>query len=653
VSTAEETPKKIKIKKKAKTLKKKTIPVKSLIKKFQDEGIDALKTLTEKELSEIVKEANAAYTNQNPIMSDNEYDIVKEYVERKFPKNIAVKEVGAPAVRNKVSLPYAMPSMDKIKPDTGAVDDWKKKYSGPYVLSAKLDGVSGLYTTEGPAPKLYTRGNGTVGQDISHMIPFLKLPTTAGITIRGEFIMPKAVFERKYKGKFANARNLTAGIINKLKKIDPQMIRDLDFVAYEVLQPELKPSEQMKFLDKENVDAVIWKTAKDVTNETLSELLVDWRKNYVYEIDGVIVADDQIYPRIEGNPEHAFAFKMMLSDQVAEAKVVNVNWIPSKDGYLIPVVEIEPVVLGGATIKNASAYNAAFIEENKIGIGALVKMIRSGDVIPKIEEVIEPASKPKMPDVPYVWNATHVDVLLKDKASNEMVKQKAISSFFKKIDVEHLGEGNVKRIMAAGYNTVPAILAMTEDDFLDAEGFKKKLATKVYNGIKAKIDSASLPNLMAASNVWGRGFGEKKLRPILEAFPDILTTKESDDEKEKKVLSVKGMATKSAHAFVDKIPAFLEFIEEADLKNKLKFEQTPIDKSDPLYEKRIVFTGVRDKELENILKEKRAKVASSVNKDTFVVIVKDVEDDTGKAEEARKLGIPLMTIPMFKKTFEL
>ena len=220
--------------------------------------------------------------------------------------------------------------------------------------------------------------------------------------------------------------------------------------------------------------------------------------------------------------------------------------------------------------------------------------------------------------------------------------------------MEHLGEGNVKRIMAAGYNTVPAILAMTEDDFLDAEGFKKKLATKVYNSIKAKVDAASLPNLMAASNVWGRGFGERKLRPILEAYPDILTSKESNEEKEKKVLSVKGMATKSADAFIDKIPDFLEFIKEAKLESKLKFEQTPIDKSDPLYEKRIVFTGVRDKELENLLKEKRANVASSVNKETFIVIVKpDQEDYTGKAEQARKLGIPLMTIPMFKKAFNL
>ena len=643
---------KIKVKK-HKTLKLKKTSAKDLIKKFQKEGIDALKIMTEKELSAIIQEANTAYTNQQPIMTDSEYDIVKEYVERKYPKNVAIQEVGAPAARNKVQLPYNMPSMDKIKPDTGAIEAWKEKYHGPYVLSGKLDGVSGLYTTEGPAPKLYTRGNGKVGQDISHMIPFLKLPKTPDISIRGEFIMPKKTFERKYKVKFANPRNLVAGIINKLKKIDPQMIRDLDFVAYEVMKPDLKPSDQMKFLEKENVDTVVWKEKKEINNEVLSELLVDWRKNYVYEIDGVIVVDDQIYPRIEGNPEHAFAFKMVLSDQVAEAKVVNVVWTPSKDGYLVPVVEIEPVVLGGATIKAATAYNASFIEENKIGIGAVVKMIRSGDVIPKIEEVIEPATEPKMPDVPYVWNATHVDVLLKDAADNQTVKLKTITGFFKKLDVEGLGEGNVKRIMEAGYDTIPQILAMTEDDFLEAEGFKKKLASKIFHGIKKQLDAVTLPRLMGASNIWGRGFGERRLKPILEAFPDILTSKDSDEEKEKKVNTVKGMAKKSASVFVEHIPDFIDFIDEANMKGKLKFEQTPVDKSDPMYEKRIVFTGVRDKELEQLLKEKRANVASSVNKDTFVVIVKHLEDDTGKAEQARKLGVPLMTIEQFKTKYNL
>ena len=93
-------------------------------------------------------------------------------------------------------------------------------------------------------------GDGIVGQDISHLIPYLRLPKTNGIVIRGEFIIPKALFDSKYKSKFANPRNFVAGLIN-LKTIN-EAIKDIHFVAYEVIKPELKPSTQMELLNKLN-----------------------------------------------------------------------------------------------------------------------------------------------------------------------------------------------------------------------------------------------------------------------------------------------------------------------------------------------------------------------------------------------------------------
>ena len=123
----------------------------------------------------MVRVANDLYYNGKPVLDDNSYDILKEFVERKYPKNEVIKEVGAPVEKNKVELPYFMGSMDKSKPDTKALSSWKRKYLGPYVISAKLDGISGMYSTEGDEPKLYTRGNGRVGQDIGYMIPYLKL----------------------------------------------------------------------------------------------------------------------------------------------------------------------------------------------------------------------------------------------------------------------------------------------------------------------------------------------------------------------------------------------------------------------------------------------------------------------------------------------
>ena len=170
----------------------------------------------------MIRAANDAYyCYQNPILTDNEYDILREYTIKHFPKNKAVTEGHTKCkmdiVKNKVKLPYEMWSMDKIKPDTGALDKWKKKYSGPYVLSCKLDGVSGLYSTEGDTPKLYTRGNGKVGQDVSHLIQFLRLPKEPNIVIRGEFIVPKDIFIEKYSSRFANPRNFVAGLVNQKK----------------------------------------------------------------------------------------------------------------------------------------------------------------------------------------------------------------------------------------------------------------------------------------------------------------------------------------------------------------------------------------------------------------------------------------------------
>ena len=418
------------------------------IEAFKKDGIDALFMLSEKQLATILDESQKAYYNdsENVLMTDNEFDIIKEYMEKKYPKNKILEQIGAPIQeKNKVSLPYNMPSMDKIKPDTKALANWKAKYSGPYVLSAKLDGISAMYSSENGEQKLYTRGNGKVGQDISHLIPYLRLPNTKDITIRGELIMKKTTFLEKYANEFSNSRNLVAGIVNQ-KKVEADKFKDVDFVAYEVIKPTLKPSEQMSFLEKESVNDVIHETKTDIDNTLLSNILVDWRENYEYTIDGVIVTDDKVYERTDKNPEHGFAFKMVLSDQLAEAKVVNVLWSPSKDGYLKPRIQIEPVVLGGAKIEYATAFNAAFVEDNKLGIGALVKLVRSGDVIPHIMAVVEPADKAKMPDVPYKWNDTHVDIIMEDAEQDETVKEKNIVGFFKGLEVDGLGPGNVKKI---------------------------------------------------------------------------------------------------------------------------------------------------------------------------------------------------------------
>ena len=635
----------------------KSVPIVEEIKTAETKGFGELEKRSQKELEDIIIKANAAYYNETPIMTDNEYDIVKEYLERKYPTSKVAKEVGAPIKKDKVVLPYEMASMDKIKPDTGALANWMAKYSGPYVLSCKLDGVSGLYTTEGDSSKLYTRGNGTVGQDVSHLIKVLNLPQHKGFAVRGEFIIPKQVFENKYKDKFANPRNLVAGIINS-KTID-EKTRDLHFVTYEVIQPAFKPSEQMTQLASLKHEAVRNLTVTELTNEFLSATLLDWRKDYEYEIDGVIVTNNAIYPRTSGNPQHAFAFKMVISDQVAEVKVLDVLWSPSKDGYLKPRVRIEPIRLGGVTIEYATGFNAKFINENKIGFGAMIEIVRSGDVIPFIKSVVVPAEKPKMPEVAYRWTDTNVDIILENAAEDPTVREKTITAFFVGLEVDGLSTGNVKRLIAAGFDTITKIVHMKKEDFKKAEGFKDKLTEKVFTSLHDKLEKASIIDIMSASGLLGRGMGQRKLEPIMQAFPDILVSTESATEKIKKLKSVKGIGKENAESFVSNIGKFNTFYKEilpdkspVALQNQFR-ESTDaqVDTSSPLYGKKIVMTKVRDAEIIIKLKTVGATLVDSVKKDTFVLIVKSHEDESNKTKQAKEYNIPIMTPDEFKQKY--
>ena len=630
---------------------------------FKIKGFAYLETLSEKQLAEMVKVANDYYYNTKTlVLTDNEYDIVKEYLERKFPKNAALDAIGAPIIKNKVKLPYEMASMDKIKPDTNAVVSWMKKYKGPYVISCKLDGVSGLYTTEGDTPKLYTRGDGTVGQDISHLLKVLDLPKESGIVVRGEFIIPKKVFHEKYKDDFANPRNLVSGIVNA-KTIDSKA-KDLHFVTYEVIRPVLKPSDQMAKLAEFKHEVVRNKAIHEISNDILSSILVEWRGNYEYEIDGIIVCDDNIYPRQSGNPDHAFAFKMVLSEQMAEAKVIDVIWSASKDGYLKPRVRIEPIKLGGVTIEYATGFNGKFIEENKIGVGALIQIIRSGDVIPHIKSITMPAEQPKMPLVPYKWTNSHVDIVLENAGDDITVREKNITAFFVGLEVDGLSSGNVKRIMTAGFDTISKILKMTKADFKYVEGFKEKMIEKLFNGIHEKVGKANLLDIMVASNLLGRGLGERKIKPILEKYPDILISEESDEEKIKMLKGIDGIGPENAKSFVSNIPTFMAFLKECDLEGKLSMtrasntpamdrieEKSNIDTSNPLFGKKIVMTKVRDKEIMVYATKVGAILEENITKDTFILIVKTYDDISNKTKYATEHNIPIMMPSDFREKY--
>lgn len=636
------------------------------IQNFKQKGISVLHSLGESDLSAMICYANTQYYNKHSsILTDSEYDIIKDYIENRFPQNTSICEIGAQVTKNKAKLPYEMASMNKIKPDTDALPKWMLKFRGPFVISCKLDGVSGMYSRlETGVYKLYTRGDGKIGQDVSHLIPTLRLPKIAiGDAIRGEFIMQKQVFHAKYKDTFSNSRNLVSGIVNS-KSVDSKTA-DLHFVAYEVIHPILIPSNQIKTLKDLGFETVKYHVMFSISNDILSNILIQWREHYEYEIDGIIVTNDNNYPRKSGNPEHAFAFKMVISNQMAESKVVDVIWTPSKNGILKPRVQIEPIHIGGITIEYATGFNGRFIEDNKIGIGAIISIIRSGDVIPYIKDIVIPSEFAKMPDVPYIWNNTHVDVILENAAEDETVREKNITVFFVSLEVEGLAAGNVKRLMKGGYDTVGKILHMTISDFENVDGFKSKMAEKIHGSIQSKIQSASLIDIMVASNRLGKGLGEKKIRPMMETFPNILLSSDSEMVKIEKLKTIKGIGNENATEFVSNISSFLEFMEEIGLESKLSNPivsgpRTPVATSNNgrlsapehiLTGKKIVMTKIRDKDIIEAMKQYGATLEDTMKRDIFVLIVKSKDDRSNKLDYAEKNGIPIMTAEEFKSSY--
>jgi len=676
---------------KAHTLKKFTKKIKETIlenlNKFKSQGITALAILSLEELTAMLQEAIDNYyiseLKENTLLTDNEYDILREYILKKDPSNALANDQQT-QIKNdtsKVKLPYEMWSMDKIKPDTNALTKFKQTYKGPYVISAKVDGVSALYSTETGSPNLYKKGDGKYGFLINHILPYLNLPTQKNITLRGELMIKEETFKLKYKDQFSNSRNFIAGLVNrkKLTQVEKDILQDIDFVAYEVIMPQnLKPSEQFNKLADLNVITVKNIQAlnyEQLTNDYLSNKLIEFRTAYEYSIDGIICIDDNLHERKSKNPEHAFAFKMVLTDQVIEAKVLDVLWSVSKDGLIKPRVQFEPVTIGGVTITYATGINARFIVDNNIGLGALVSLTRSGDVIPKITSVIVPAQKPIMPsttEYDYIWNSTNVDIILKNVKSDPRVNIKSITKFFKDLEIEGLGEKNIEKIINSGANSIHKIINLSLEDLMNVEGFQKKMATKIKTSMQKQLSEASIAKIAAASNIFGRGLAERTINAILKAEPTILTDKASIEEKISKLSAIEGVGEKTAAQFVKAIPEFIEFITliKPDFQTQTTQEKTKEEAKETkeqakeatqdhaLKNKIIVFSDFdktskyTKKELEKVLAKFEPIIETSVKKTTNILIIGDSLSSSTKVETAKKIGtIEIITLDDFLEKY--
>ncbi len=636
----------------------------------------SLKNMPEVEIVDLLQQANYGYyISGKPLFTDDMYDIVKNELEKKNSKHPILKNIGAAVADDsrKAKLPIFMGSMDKIKSDESVLSTFAKKYPGTYYVSDKLDGNSALYVkTKDGAPKLYSRGDGEYGQDISHLIPFISGMPDQNIkeelVVRGELIISKKEFE-EIKERGANARNMVAGLANA-KVPDLDIAKRVTFVAYNLFTPHMTLSKQYSHLSKLGFNVVYNRKLQSLNFTMLSKELLHRRASSPFEIDGMIVHHDGEHKVVAGkNPAYAFAFKMLLTQETAEVVVSEIEWNISKDKLIKPTVIFEPVKMNGVVIRRATGFNANYIDINKLGPGARIVITRSGDVIPHILKTLTPSpSGPQFPNLQYVWTDTHVDIMVSEESDEYNCR--VLEQFFRKLDVKGISTGTVKKLFNAGFETVNDVINMTDDDFNSVEGLTRK--AQLWEMIHSKLKTIDCVTLMECSNTFGRGFGERKLKMIVAALPAIVNDPSFTPTIEE-LCKIEGISKISANNFRNGLQKYRKFIKMTKLTcdkppaKRVKIEIKPAkkngDEDDEDHREEVVedddddeetlntnwigtvvvFSGYRDQTAEKRIEALGGRIATSVSKKTTHVIVKDESSSSSKVITARRLGITVLT----------
>lgn len=617
--------------------------------------------LTKEQFESKLKSIQDSYEKGQSTISDSEFDDLVEQFENRF--GVEYTHVGADPTGEKVRLPYYMGSMDKSKgPQAQAkLDRWSKKYPGPYIIADKLDGTSGMQVKNGSERRLYTRGNGTEGTNISHIIPYINLPIPAyDLVVVGEILMNQESF--KITGG-SNARNVGTGFINS-KSAKEEDLRKLHFVAYNIRElsmngqqfPVGNQSTQFHYLKLLGFE-IPWYaqiTINEIKVDTLTSYLQQRKQQSIYDLDGLVITDDsREFPHLrDENPDHLLAFKQ---DSFAESIVTLIEWNASKGGLLKPIVHFETKNVAGANLSKASGKNAKFIVENKLGVGSRVKISRGGDVIPDIVQVLSPGT-PQLPNYPegsYKWNENNVEFVLTNPDDDSNVQKKRILYFIKHMGIENIGPGVMDLIYNAGYTTIKHILNLTVGHLSVIPGLGAKSGMKIIEQIQQAINNVPLYKVMVASGTFGEGFGEEKMKAIIDAYPNIFNYYGSPQGTIAQMVRQIGGFDKMSAVFEEKIGIFLTWIHQhPEIKYIMPSVTTEVKTSGgDMNNLVILFTGVTSKQFKPYIENRGGTVKESFSNDVNLVVAVDVSRMTGKAAKAASSGKKIISLDEFKRTY--
>jgi NAD-dependent DNA ligase len=455
--------------------------------------------------------------------------------------------------------------------------------------------------------------------------------------------MSKKTFTEKYSNDFANPRNLVAGLLNS--KEATQSLKDCDYIKYgAIFTPDLM---KMRYTKQEVIDYLNQYQKVKVQyhvckiSELTEELLISLFKEYSidYEIDGLIIEINNLSLQYtlgretsSNNPCYARAFKHPSFEQSAETEIIGISWNISKQGLLKPTLHINPVKLDGVTVSNVTGNNARFVKDMGLGVGAKVVVKRSGMVIPIIADVLETVDfvQPTIEGVELGWNENGIELITLTETDDQKLKKNI--SFFEILEADNVSEGVITQLWDAGYKTISDILNLATSDLEKIDRFGKRKAKIVYDSIQKSITNVQLSKLQHATGIF-KGLGSKKL-VLLEDF----VTKPTIDQ----VMAIEGFAEISAKSYIESYDEFFDFIKDLPItiSQKVEVVKTGTD----LEGKQFVFTGVRRKDLEEVIVSRGGLIGGSVSKNTTHLVMKSKGSGSSKETKAISLGVTILTV---------
>lgn len=644
-----------------------------------------------------------AYYNNEPLVSDEEYDKLYDSLKTKYPNDPFFKQVGAKTKAEAVQLPYPMGSMNKLNPYN--IMEWVNLHKGQYLVSPKFDGLTcQLIYKDGVLTEAYTRGDGYNGQPILNRVLHLggvphKLPTSRKgiIEIEGEVIIYKSAFKKWYADEYAHPRNFCVGTLRPsvtekeykklLKTTDlKQRLNRMQYIAFKVqglpetskyssllalkgmgfstsVQPNKKWSDENwkdyrndKKLCKCKSFKVPFKVLPqtDALNTEWFKQAIDGVKSKDFDIacDGIIVELDDLKKQKKLgtetnslNPKWARAVKHIQSEQTGKVTTVeDIEWNISKRGNFVPTLIVKPINLEGSVVSRVTGNNYRQVVDQKTGIGSKIKIVRSGDVIPYIVGVEKTAKVSAPKKCPYCEHTLVVKGVHLHCANKKCEGRKfqEIQGFFQVAKCDYVSNATISDFLEAGYS-LKKILTLKPEDIICIEGYKEVSANKICKSIQKMRKSLYLCDIMHAFGLFSNaisGLGATKLQSIVDFLG---ASKVLNDKvvksKLEKLDTISGIATTSADLFKSKYELFQKKFQR--IKNLFEFQDfVEVElDSNKLEGMSFCWTGYRNKEQEELVTANGGTVKSGVTKDLTVLFS---AGESGKTKMAQERGIKIV-----------